>query len=401
MRDGDYYGPAREPRGAAHGASAHGGQIVVLARDRGARARRRSRPVVDLVDLGDHRLRDLDRPERVFQVARRRAPRRLPAAAVARRASRATCRSGADDVRRSRRTTWHESPRRSTRSRVVTLTGVGGVGKTRLALQVAVTVRAAITRTARGSASSRPRDEPTAVAAGGRRDARRCRSAPACRVAESVVDFLQDQATAPRRSTTASTCSTRCGELVGTIIRDVPDGARPRDEPRGARRRRRADRPAAIPRRYRTSPPTTTRSLASDAVRLFVDRATAAEPDFALESARHGAVAEICRRLDGIPLAIELAAARVGRDAPDRDRARARRTVPAPHRRAPHRRCERHQTLRATVDWSYSLLDVARSHRVRPARRVRGHVRRRRGGRSDCGQRHRAVRRARRARSTS
>ena len=95
---------------------------------------------------------------------------------------------------------------------------------------------------------------------------------------------------------------------------------------------------------------------ASGAVELFADRAAAVRPDFALDDANAPAVARICRRLDGIPLAIELAAARVGMFAPDQiaglldDRFRllagGRRTS-----------VERHQTLRATVDWSYVLLN--------------------------------------------
>jgi len=95
---------------------------------------------------------------------------------------------------------------------------------------------------------------------------------------------------------------------------------------------------------------------ACESVRLFDDRARAAQPGFALGASNEEAVAEICRRLDGIPLAIELAAARVAVMTPAEigglldERFRlltgGRRTT-----------VQRHQTLRATVDWSYSLLD--------------------------------------------
>jgi predicted ATPase len=93
-----------------------------------------------------------------------------------------------------------------------------------------------------------------------------------------------------------------------------------------------------------------------DAVRLFAERAAAADPGFALAAANAAVVAELCRRLDGLPLAIELAAARVRALPPaeilarldDRFRllAGGRRTVDA-----------RQQTLRATVDWSWGLLE--------------------------------------------
>ena len=95
----------------------------------------------------------------------------------------------------------------------------------------------------------------------------------------------------------------------------------------------------------------------SDAVTFFCERARAARPGFSLGPANASAVTRICRRLDGIPLALELAAARVGVLNPaqvadrldDRFRlltGRDRITVP------------RHHTLRATVDWSYDLLST-------------------------------------------
>ncbi|MCJ7439945.1 MAG: hypothetical protein MUP97_19575 [Acidimicrobiia bacterium] len=98
----------------------------------------------------------------------------------------------------------------------------------------------------------------------------------------------------------------------------------------------------------------------SAAIMLFVDRATAARQGFRLDESNAAAVAELCRRLDGIPLALELAAARVVAMSPAEiaghldERFRlltgGRRTA-----------VERHQTLRATVDWSYShLSDVER-----------------------------------------
>ncbi|MEU8222249.1 BTAD domain-containing putative transcriptional regulator [Kribbella sp. NPDC048915] len=92
------------------------------------------------------------------------------------------------------------------------------------------------------------------------------------------------------------------------------------------------------------------------AVQLFVDRARAVRPDFQLTDANRDAVAEICRRLDGMPLAIELAAARLRALTPPQivDRLADRfRLLTSGSRTA----LPRHQTLRAVVEWSWDLLD--------------------------------------------
>jgi predicted ATPase len=97
----------------------------------------------------------------------------------------------------------------------------------------------------------------------------------------------------------------------------------------------------------------------SEAVQLFVERARSVVPAFALTERNARAVADICGKLDGIPLAIELAAARVPALAPEQIAARLddrfRLLGRAPWRTAP----ARHQTLRAAIDWSHELLSPA------------------------------------------
>jgi predicted ATPase/DNA-binding CsgD family transcriptional regulator len=95
---------------------------------------------------------------------------------------------------------------------------------------------------------------------------------------------------------------------------------------------------------------------ASDAIRLFIERARLARPAFALVETNGSAVAEIAQRLDGLPLAIELAAARVRAMSPGeiRDRLRDRFRLLSGAGRGT---LERHQTLGAALDWSYGLLD--------------------------------------------
>jgi len=94
---------------------------------------------------------------------------------------------------------------------------------------------------------------------------------------------------------------------------------------------------------------------ANPAVQLFVERATAVQPHFALTERNAAAVAQICRRLDGIPLALELAAARAQALLPEQIAARLDqrfRLLTGGSRAA----LPRQQTLRATLDWSYELL---------------------------------------------
>jgi predicted ATPase/DNA-binding NarL/FixJ family response regulator len=96
----------------------------------------------------------------------------------------------------------------------------------------------------------------------------------------------------------------------------------------------------------------------SEAVRLFVDRAAAVRPGFQVDDANFAAVTSICRTLDGVPLAIELAAARVRALSPEQIAARLAdkfELLALGNRTAP----PRHQTLRATVEWSYELLTAA------------------------------------------
>jgi predicted ATPase/DNA-binding SARP family transcriptional activator len=103
------------------------------------------------------------------------------------------------------------------------------------------------------------------------------------------------------------------------------------------------------------SPEDTETLAGDDAVTLFVERARAQDPTFDLSGGNGAAVAEICRRVDGLPLAIELAAARCGLLSPAEIAARLDVALGAPGaaaRDAP----ARHHTLRATVDWSYQLL---------------------------------------------
>lgn len=109
-------------------------------------------------------------------------------------------------------------------------------------------------------------------------------------------------------------------------------------------------------------PPLTTPSdnrpeviAAADAVKLFVERARSYKPDFSLDDDNSVAIAELCRSLDGLPLAIELAAARVPTMTPEEILSRLDRLFQVLGHRPDH--IDHHRTLRATLDWSYDLLE--------------------------------------------
>ena len=99
-------------------------------------------------------------------------------------------------------------------------------------------------------------------------------------------------------------------------------------------------------------------ALAVEAVALFLERARAVAPSFAVTDENAPAVAEICVRLDGLPLAIELAAARVKLLPPQALLARLEPAARARCAGGARDRPERQQTLRAAIDWSYDLLDA-------------------------------------------
>ncbi len=361
VRDGDYFGPALN-RSARILAIGHGGQIlvsamaVVLAGDRLPDG-------TELRDLGSHRLRDLDRPEQVFQVIAADLPRDFPALR-----SLSTRRTNlpvqlTSFVGRDRELADVEAL--VARHRLVTLIGTGGTGKTRLMLEAAGRLADEFPD-GTWLAELAPLGDPAQVAS----EIARALGAPEIPgqpALATVGAFLADKellllldnaehlvdavagiaerllATAPRLRilTTSREALAISGEAVVHLQSLSCPVSTPRRAPGGEDEAIDIDAAAG-----------------TEAVRLFLDRATSVDPGFTLGAANVASISEICRRLDGIPLAIELAAARVSVMSPD-DIARRlgdRFRLLAGGRRTA---VPRQQTLHALIDWSWDLLTDA------------------------------------------
>lgn len=353
-RGGDYFGGTLN-RAARIEAAAHGGQILL------------SQVTVDLLEdehfgvavfksLGNHRLRNLDRPEHLFQAgvpglrdifpppkSMEILPNNLPV--------QSTSFIGRD---REMETIRHLFERTS----LLTLIGTGGTGKTRLSLEVGARL---INDFAAGVwlVEFAPISDPT-------------------RIVEVIMTVLgvREEADQLPKNTLINSLREReillifdnCEHLLAATSSMAAELLRncPRLKILATSRHSlgiAGEQTFSVPplsmldvRLHELTGPNVAEQLSQfDAVKLFIERATAVRPDFRVTNANAPALAEVCSRLDGIPLAIELAAARVRVLSLDQIAARlndrfhllrggARNTLP------------HQQTLQALIDWSHDLL---------------------------------------------
>jgi len=292
-----------------------------------------------LTDLGAHPLRDLPRPERVIQLCHPTLRNEFPPL-------RTPSTVGAHNLPVQltnfigRQTETKNLCEALTGSRLVTLTGAGGSGKTRLAVHAAAQVVAEFSDGVWYvdlAPITNPDDVPvTAARALGLPDQ------PGRSTMDTLLRFVRDR----RMLVVLDNCE-HLLDASATLVNSLL-GAAPNLTVLATSRE-----PLGVPGEAMWQVPSL--SLADEAIELFADRARLARTDFTVTDDNTSAVAEICRRLDGMPLAIEFAAARV--------RALSlTEIVDSLHDRfrlltgGSRTAVRRQQTLRASVDWSHALL---------------------------------------------
>jgi len=353
QRDGDYFGHTLN-RVARLCAAGHGGQILLsnaaqeLVYD--------SLPAgAELLNLGEHQLKDLSRRERIFQVVAPGLPVAFPPLNTLDRYRHNLPPQATPLVGREAEAEQAGALLDEARVRLLTLTGPGGIGKTRLALQVAAErlerYRDGVVFVPLAEVSD-PEQVVVVIAQalgvheqGGQPLLEQLQTTLKPRELLLVLDnFEQVVAAAP---------------AVGAILAAAPDVqalVTSRETLKLYGEQEFPVPPLTLPEAGRVLP--LERLAQFEAVRLFIERAQAVRPDFAVTAENAPYIAEICARLDGLPLALELAAARSKLFPPKALLARLDqrlRLLSGGPRDLPARQ----QTLTNAIAWSYDLLDAA------------------------------------------
>jgi predicted ATPase/class 3 adenylate cyclase len=348
-RDNDFFGSGVN-RAARIMSVAHGGQVL-LSQAVAALVGDRLPDGVSLRDLGSVRLRDLANPERVYQVVHPQLRQDFPALRSLEARPNNLPQQVSSFVGREREVA--EAKKHLSQSRLLTLLGIGGLGKTRLSLQVAAEVLDDYPDGVWFVDLAPMTDErlvPQAVASvlGVKEEAGRP-------VLEALVKYVRDR----KLLLILDNCEHllhACAELSVQLLQSGPDLkilASSREHLHVKGETTYPVPPLSVPD---PNAEITLEALTQfEAVRLFVERARAVQPGFQVTQTNAKTVADICQRLDGIPLAIELASARVRALSAEEIATRLSDRFGL-LTRGDRTALPRQQTLRASIDWSYDLL---------------------------------------------
>jgi predicted ATPase/class 3 adenylate cyclase len=349
LRDGDYYGTAVN-RCARLRAIAHGGQIL-LSQSTFELVRDALPGGVGVRDLDEQRLADLIRPERVFQLLRADLPADFPPLRSLDAYPHNLPVQLTSFIGREQELT--ELGRALRTTRLLTLTGTGGCGKTRLALQAAADAVAAypdgVWLAELASLTDPALVLPAVAAAIGVRE----------EPGQPLLTTLLAALRARRLLLVLDNCEhllDACARLADALLRSCPHVrilATSREALGISGEVARRVPSLAVPSPDQLPP--VDRLTEYAAVQLFVERAVAVLPTFAVTNQNAPALAQLCWRLDGIPLALELAAARVRVVTVEQIASRLGdrfRLLTGGSRTA----LRRQQTLGAAIDWSHDLL---------------------------------------------
>jgi len=346
-RDNDLFGTPVN-RAARIMSAAHGGQVLISQAVAEHVQSRLPEPAT-LRDLGGIRLRDLTTPERVYQLVHPELRAEFPALRGLEATPNNLPQQATSFVGRERELT--DAKALLGKTRLLTLLGMGGMGKTRLSLQIAADLMDAYPDGAWFIDLAPVRDRalvPNEVA-----QALSIPEEPGRPLVQTLCAHLRDK----KLLLVLDNCehlTAACASIAASLLRAVPEIriiATTREALRIPGEQIYPVQPFALPDR-RASVEALARS---EAVQLFVERARAQRPDFELNEQVAAGIADLCTRVECIPLALELAAARLNTMSIDDINRRLHdryKLLSSGSRVA----LERQQTLRALVGWSYDLL---------------------------------------------